>query len=317
MQSVFSRTVAGRPLVRIGPVMNVLSRDQQIAIIACLTEGRSIRATERITGIHRDTIMRLGERVGRGCAELHDRMMVGIRAGRLELDEIWGFVGKKQKRVERHAISHKGDQYTFIGMSASSAKAIISYRTGKRDSENTDLFIQDLRQRVIGAPEISTDGFHPYKNAIRDAFNGRASHGVIVKTYSVTNLAVKDAARRYSPAEVVAVSREVESGIPSYISTSYVERQNLTLRMTQKRFARLTNGFSKKLSNHEAAVSLYVVHYNLCRVHEALRTTPAVALGVADRVWTIGDLIDAVLPLEPNKPVRVKRNFTVIEGGKS
>ena len=111
-------------------------------------------------------------------------MMVGVRAGRLELDEIWGYVGKKQKRVQRHEISHKGDQYTFIGMSAS-AKAIISYRTGKRDSENTDLFIQDLRERVIGAPEISTDGFHPYKNAIRDAFNGRASHGVIVKTYSV------------------------------------------------------------------------------------------------------------------------------------
>lgn len=260
--------------------------------------------------------MRLGERVGRGCAELHDRMMVGVRAGRLELDEIWGYVGKKQKRVQRHEISHKGDQYTFIGMSAS-AKAIISYRTGKRDAENTDLFIQDLRQRVIGAPEISTDGFHPYKSAIRDAFNGRASHGVIVKTYSVTNLAVKDAARRYSPAEVVSVSREVESGFPAHISTSYVERQNLTLRMTQKRFARLTNGFSKKLTHHAAAVSLYVSHYNLCRVHEALRTTPGVALGVTDRVWTIGDLLDATLAIEPNRPVRVKRNFTVIEGGKA
>jgi IS1 family transposase len=234
----------------------------------------------------------------------------------LELDEIWGFVGKKQKRVERHEISHKGDQYTFIAL-ASSAKAIISYRTGKRDAENTDLFVQDLRQRVIGAPEISTDGFHPYKVSIRDAFNGRASHGVIVKTYSVTNLAVKDAARRYSPAEVVAVSREVESGLPSYISTSYVERQNLTLRMTQKRFARLTNGFSKKLTNPAAAVSLYVAHYNLCRVHEALRTTPAVVLGVADRIWTIGNLIDAVLPLEPNRPVRVKRQFTVIDGGRA
>jgi IS1 family transposase len=200
---------------------------------------------------------------------------------------------------------------------SASAKAIISYRTGKRDSENTDLFIQDLRQRVIGAPEISTDGFHPYKNAIRDAFSGRASHGVIVKTYSVTNLAVKDAARRYSPAEVVAVSREVESGTPSYISTSYVERQNLTLRMTQKRFARLTNGFSKKLTNHAAAVSLYVTHYNLCRVHEALRTTPGVALGVADRVWTIGDLLEATLAMEPNRPVRIKRHFTVIDGGRA
>ena len=296
--------------------MNVLSRDQQIQIIAFLTEGQSIRATERITGIHRDTIMRLGERIGRGCAELHDRMMVGLRVGRIELDEIWGYVGKKQKKVQRHEISHKGDQYTFIAL-GSSTKAIITYRTGKRDSETTDNFVQDLRQRVIGAPEISTDGFTPYQNAIRDAFRGKAHHGVVVKTYSVTNLAVKDAARRYSPAEVVAVEQQVVSGFPVKISTSYVERQNLTLRMSQKRFARLTNGFSKKLANHAAAVSLYVAHYNLCRVHEALRTTPAVALGIADRVWTIGDLIDAVLPLEPNRPIRVKRNFRVIDGGRT
>jgi IS1 family transposase len=199
---------------------------------------------------------------------------------------------------------------------APSTKAILTYRTGKRDSETTDLFVQDLRQRVIGAPEISTDGFTPYQTAIRDAFNGRAHHGVVVKTYSVTNPAVKDAARRYSPAEVIAVERDAVSGYPVNISTSYVERQNLTLRMTKRRFTRLTNGFSKKLANHAAAVSLYVAHYNLCRVHEALRTTPAVALGIADRVWTIGDLIDAVLPLEPNRPVRVKRSFTVIEGGK-
>ena len=268
--------------------MNELSREQKIVIIACLTEGQSIRTTERLTGIHRDTIMRLGARVGRGCAELHDRMMVGIRAGRLELDEIWGFVGKKQRNLEKHEINHKGDQYTFIGMSAS-AKAIISYRVGKRDTGNTQEFLYDLRERVIGNPEISTDGFLPYRSAIRDAFDNRATHGIVVKTYGVVNLA-KDAATRYSPAQVVAVSREVVSGTPTQICTSYVERQNLTLRMSQRRFTRLTNGFSKTLANHEAAVSLYVGHYNLCRVHEALRTTPAVALGIADRVWTIGDL---------------------------
>jgi IS1 family transposase len=294
--------------------MNILPRDKQIEIISCLTEGMSIRATERVTGVHRDTIMRLGARVGRGCAELHDRMMVGVRTGRLELDETWSFVGKKQKRVERHEISHKGDQYTFIGMSAST-KAIIAYRVGKRDTETTMDFIYDLRERVLGAPEISTDGFLPYRNAIRDAFNGRAHHGVIVKTYSVTNLAVKEAARRYSPAEVVAVARDVVSGIPGHISTSYVERQNLSMRMGQKRLSRLSNGFSKKLAHHEAAVSLYVGHYNLCRVHEALRTTPAVALGIADRVWNIGDLLESTLALAPTSRARVKRNFTVIEGG--
>src|SRR5580704_2865577 len=192
--------------------MNTLSRDQQIEIIDALTEGMSIRAVERMTGIHRDTIMRLGARVGAGCALLHNRTMHSVRAGRLELDEAWSFVGKKQKNVTRCEIPVKGDQYIYVGM-ASSTKAIISYRVGKRDTANTDAFIQDLRERVLGAPEISTDGFLPYRNAIRDAFVKRAKHGIIVKTYSVTNLA-KDAVTRYSPAQVVAVAREVVSGEP-------------------------------------------------------------------------------------------------------
>jgi IS1 family transposase len=168
-----------------------------------------------------------------------------------------------------------GGQYTFIAL-ASSAKAILTYRTGKRDSVNTDEFMQDLRQRVIGAPEFSTDGFHPYKNAIRDAFNGSA-HGTITKTLAVTDLR-KSAAHRYSPAAVVAVSRAAVMGEPECISTSYVERSNLTLRMSSRRFTRLTNGFSKRLENHLGAVALYVAHYNLCRPHEALKTAPAVAL---------------------------------------
>ena len=299
--------------------MNTLSRDQQIAVISALTEGMSIRATERLTGIHRDTIMRLAARVGRGCAELHDRMFVGIRTGRLELDELWGYVGCKQKNVKAKDLPVKGDQYTFIAL-ASSARAIVAYRTGKRNEVTTDEFIQDLRQRVIGAPEISTDGFRPYQNAIRDAFGNRVAHGVIVKTYSVTHLAVKEAARRYSPAQVVAVAREAISGVPAEISTSYVERSNLSVRMGARRFTRLTNAFSKTLANHEAAVSLYVGHYNLCRVHESLRTTPAVALGIAEHVWTIGDLIDAALATQPIDPVVTapdrRKRFRVIEGGR-
>src|SRR4051812_48736522 len=135
--------------------MNILSRDQKIQILAALTEGMSIRAVERLTGVHRDTIMRLGARVGRGCAELHDRAMVGIRTGRLELDELWAYVGKKQARVKRTDGPAVGDQYTFIAL-ASSSRAIIVYRTGKRHGDTTDEFIQDLRQRVIGLPEIST-----------------------------------------------------------------------------------------------------------------------------------------------------------------
>ena len=249
--------------------MNVLPREKQIEIVAALTEGMSIRAVERLTGIHRDTIMRLGARVGRGCAELHDRMFVGIRAGRIECDELWAFVGCKQKNVKRSRREVHGDQYTFVALAAST-KAILSYRTGKRDGENTDLFIRDLRERVLGTPEISTDGFHPYRPAIRDAFGDRVAHGVINKTYSVTDLR-KDAAHRYSPAAVVAVAREAVIGEPMDISTSYAERSNLSIRMGSRRFTRLTNGFSKKLEKHAAAVSLYVAHYNLCRYHETIR----------------------------------------------
>ena len=171
-------------------------------------------------------------------------MMVGLRVGRIECDELWGYVGCKQKRAKRHEFA-KGDQYTFIAM-ASSAKAILAYHTGKRDSENCDHFIRDLRDRVLGAPEISTDGYTPYLTAIRDAFGNRVAHGVVVKTYSVTHLTVTEASRRYSPAAVVAVSRDVVSGVPAEISTSYVERQNLSVRMSSRRFTRLTNGIQQE-----------------------------------------------------------------------
>jgi IS1 family transposase len=201
-----------------------------------------------------------------------------------------------------------------------SSRAIIAYQTGKRITETTDNFIQDLRQRVIGSPEITTDGYHPYRNAIRGAFGNRVAHGVINKTYSVTHLAVTEASRRYSPAQVVAVARDVVSGVPTEISTSYVERQNLTLRMASKRFARLSNGFSKRLECHLAAVALHVAFYNLCRVHESLRSTPAMALGIAERAWTIGDLVDAALATQPITPTTTapdrRKRFRVIEGGK-
>jgi IS1 family transposase len=215
--------------------MNILSREKQIEVIAALCEGVGIRTASRLTGVNRGTVGSLALRVGLGCMELHDRLMVGIRTERLELDEAWSFVGKKQKNVLRNEIHVKGDQYVFIGM-AGTQKAIISWGVGKRNTESTMDFLHDLRSRVIGQPEISTDGFHPYRVAIRDAFGDSASHGVIVKTYSVTHL-VKEAQGRYSPAAVVAVSKEVVTGDPDqYISTSYVERQNLSLRMGQRRF---------------------------------------------------------------------------------
>ena len=183
--------------------------------------------------------------------------------------------------------------------------------------------MQDLRGRIIGAPEISTDGWHPYKLSIRDAFRNSA-HGVIVKTVAVTDLRPA-ASHRYSPAAVVAVTRDVAQGVPMEISTSYVERSNLTLRM-ESRFTRLTNGFSKKLECHAAAVSLYVAHYNFCRVHETLtesahqQTTPSMALGLTNHVWSIGELLDAALAVAPQGPTETaperRRRFRVIQGGK-
>ena len=302
--------------------MNILPREKQIEVIAALCDGLGVRATSRITGVNRGTVAALALKVGRGAAELHDRMMVGLRPSRLELDELWAFVAKKQARVNKNelAAAAVGDQYTYIALAASS-RAIISYFTGKRDSGNTHAFIADLRQRVIGLPEISTDGFLPYQNSIRAEFGNRIAHGVINKTYSVTHLGVNEASRRYSPAQVVAVARDVISGVPAEISTSYVERSNLLIRMGCRRLTRSTNGFSKRLENHCAAVSLYVAHYNLCRVHESLRSTPAMALGIADRAWTIGDLLDAALATQPIKPITTapdrRKRFQVIDGGKN
>jgi len=302
--------------------MNILSRDKQIEIIAALCEGVGQRAAARLADVDRKTVARLALQVGKGCAELHDRRVVGVRVARIELDEVWSFVAKKQRRVKPHEAFAKGDQYIYTAL-ASTQKAIISYRIGKRDGYNTDEFVQDLRGRVLGAPEISTDGWQSYKLSVRDAFRNSA-HGVIVKTLAVTDLR-KDAAHRYSPCAVVAVSREVAQGVPAEISTSYVERSNLTIRMESRRFTRLTNGFSKKLECHAAAVSLYVAHYNFCRVHEALtptakdQNTPAMAVGVADHVWSIGELIDAALAVAPAAPTETapdrRRGFRVIEGG--
>jgi IS1 family transposase len=300
--------------------MNNLPREKQIEIIAALCEGVGQRAVARLIDTDRKTVARLALAVGRGAAELHDRMMVGLHVQRIECDELWAYVGHKrnpQKGPKRRVSPVFGDQYTYVAL-ASSTRAIIGYLTGKRTTETTDQFIQDLRQRVIGVPEISTDGLHFYKNAIRDAFGRRATHGVINKTYSVTHLNVTEASRRYSPAAVVAVERQAVMGEPEHISTSYVERSNLTLRMASKRFARLSNGFSKKMDCHLAAVGLYVAFYNLCRTHEALKMTPAMALGITDHVWSIDELIEAALKAVPTKPTPTpgqrRRQFKVIQG---
>ena len=194
------------------------------------------------------------------------------------------------------------------------SKAIVSFQVGKRNEENTKAFVWDLRERVINAPEISTDGLGSYAAAIEDAFGTECRYGQIVKSYA--SGFTPDAAHRYSPAEVVAVNRRAVVGAPRHISTSYVERENLSLRMRHGGFTRLTNGFSKRVDYHLAAVGLFVAHYNFCRVHETLRTTPAMAQRITDHVWTIGELLTACLENAPTKPRKVHRRFTLIRGGR-
>jgi IS1 family transposase len=258
--------------------MNILTIDRQSAIIAALVEGCSIRSTERITDTHRDTVMRLGVRIGQGCKQLHDHLFRDLHVGVLELDEIWAYVGKKQVRTTMDDVAVKGDQYTFLALEADT-KAILAYRVGKRDGDNTRAFIWDLREKVTEFTQINTDAFKPYESAIADAFGPHCHYGQIVKR--VVGDPPINAARRYSPGQVVSVSKRAVSGFPVgfLTSTSFIERANLSLRMGQRRFTRLTSGFSKKLENHRAAVALFVAHYNLCRVHETLRVTPAITFG--------------------------------------
>lgn len=295
--------------------MNILPHEKQIEIIAALCEGVSIRAAERLTGVHRDTIMRLGVRIGQGSARVHDGMMQNLQPAYIEMDEAWAYIGKKQRKLTPDDPADFGDQYTFLALDGT-AKAIISYRVGKRNDATTRQFLMDLRQRVINAPQISSDAFASYKDRMIEIFGDAGHYAQIVKRY-VGEPAIT-AARRYSPGVVVAVDRAAIFGTPEpkKISTSYIERTNLTLRMQQRRFTRLTSGFSKKLENHAAAVSLFVSHYNLCRVHETIRATPAMAIGITDHVWSIGELVNAAtsgdLPAPAGKQVG---RFRVIDGG--
>ena len=208
--------------------MNILSRDKQIAVISALTEGCSIRSVERLTGIHRDTIMRLGVRVGEGCAALHDDMMQFVQVNRLELDELWSYVGKKQRQIKETDPADLGDQYVFLGIDGS-RKAIISYRVGKRDAANTHAFLADLRCRIVNQPEISSDGFFAYPNAVEAAFGADCTFAQIIKQYH--GEPTIDTARRYSPGVVVGVEYRRVIGQQAKISTSYVERGNLSVRM--------------------------------------------------------------------------------------
>lgn len=296
--------------------VNVLSTDEQSSIIAALCEGVSIRATERLTGNNRNSIMRLGVKVGQGCAAVHGRLMVNLQVSRVELDEVWSFVKKKKKNVgPTEDPEHIGDQFIYLAMD-STGKAILSWLVGKRSTRNTITFVEDVRRRVTGNPEISTDGFAPYIRAVDEAFDGQANHGIVDKQ-EVIIAKGPDAEKYYAKQVLVKVERTAISGDPKTISTSFIERQNLTLRMSQRRLTRLSNGFSKKYENHCAAIALYATHYNFCRVHEALRITPAMQLGITDHIWTVSELIVAALHGEIQEKVATTlQGWRVIQGGK-
>ncbi len=273
---------------------NVLPRFKQLAVLNALVEGVSIRGTERLTGVCREAILSLLVRVGEGCAALLDSSMRDLPCKRLEIDELWAFVQKKQRHVkETDDVSRVGDTWTYVAIDAET-KLIPCFLTGKRNAETTNTFISDLALRLRYRVQISTDGLRMYVIAIGDAFASRGvDYAQIVKEYE------SEAAGpgRYSPPKVTATEKTPIYGSPveELVSTSYVERQNLTMRMQIRRFTRLTNAHSKKLENHGAAIALHFAHYNFCRIHSTIRCTPAMAAGITSTVWSMDRLLEAAL----------------------
>lgn len=270
---------------------NNLSPDKQAIAVRALAEGNSIRSVERMTGIHRDTVMRLGVRVGEGCARVMDAKMRNLDCRVIQMDEIWGFIGKKQKNAtpddRREGM---GDVWTFVAIDADS-RMVPCYFVGKRDSYHADCFVEDLASRLNERVQLSSDALAAYRDAVETGFGGEVDYGQVIKVFKESQLVDH---RRYSPAECIGVKKLVISGQPErgLISTSYVERQNLTMRMHMRRLTRLTNAFSKKLENFKAAVGLHFGYYNFVRVHKSLRMTPAMAGGVTDHVWSIEELME-------------------------
>ncbi len=272
---------------------NILQTEKKVAVVSMLAEGNSIRAVERMTGVNRNTIMNLGVRVGDACAKIMDEKMRGLNCRHIEVDEIWGYIGAKQKNAE--LAEAYGDVWTFISLDSES-KLIPNFVVGKRDGYHAKMFMDDLAPRLSMRVQLSSDALAAYPDAFERAFGAGGDYGQIVKTFSVTQLgnAAEPAAIRYSPAEVVKAERTVISGSPdiALICTSHVEKQNHTLRMHCARLRRLTNAFSKKLENFQAAVALNFAYYNFCKRHIAVRMTPAMAAGVEKSFWTVADLLE-------------------------
>lgn len=272
---------------------NNLATEKKVMAVSMLCEGSSIRAIERITGVHRDTIMRLGVRVGSACERIQNEKMRNIASRQIEIDEIWGFIGKKKKNTTAWDFQEGiGDVWTFIALDADT-KLVPSFFVGKRTVNHARYFLDDLAGRLTNRIQISSDGLAAYRETVAQAFGSDVDYGQIVKTYAVTNLN-QDAAGRYSPAEVVKTEKTLVCGMPDItrISTSHVEKQNHTLRMHCRRLTRLTNAFSKKLENFRSAIGLHFAYYNFVKTHGAVRMTPAQAAGVESSAWTVAELVE-------------------------
>ncbi len=271
--------------------MNRLSTDRQSAVIAALVEGASINATCRMTGVAKHTVLNLLKSLGCACAEYHEKHVRNLQVRRVQADEIWAFVYAKQKNVtEEQMAAGAGDVWTWTAIDADT-KLIVSYMLGDRGLGTAIAFMQDVAERIVNRMQLTTDGHHVYLEAVESAFGADIDYAMLQKVYGAPG--GKDAELRYSPATCIGCKTSVVTGAPDpkHISTSFVERQNLSMRMGMRRFTRLTNGFSKKLENHGHMVALYFMHYNFCRVHKTLRVTPAMEAGLTDHVWDLEELL--------------------------
>jgi IS1 family transposase len=268
---------------------NHLPLEKKALVLSLLSEGNSIRSIERMSGVHRDTIMRLMVAVAERCEAFMDETMVNLTVNKLQCDEIWCFVAKKQKRVEENEDDrYIGDQYCFVAMD-SETKLIPAFMLGKRSPETTRFFMRRVYNCVTVTMQMSTDSFPPYRDIVDRLWGATINYGQVNKQYQEA-----EGEKRYSPGSIISVTRKRILGHPNRkdISTSHVERQNLTMRMGMRRFTRLTNAYSKKWQNLKAALTLYFWHYNFARVHESLRVTPAIEHGIAGHIWTWYDLLN-------------------------
>jgi IS1 family transposase len=269
--------------------MNRLPISCRTAILGMLVEGTSLRATSRLGDVSINTVTKLLVDLGSACAEYHHKHVRKVRVRRLQCDEIWSFVGAKAKNVrpERKADGW-GDVWTWVALDADS-KLCVSYLVGGRDGWWAREFMNDCAKRVVGRVQITTDGHRVYMDAVEDAFGADVDYAQLQKIYG----AVEENDTRYSPAQCIGCDMKVVSGNPDprHVSTSFVERQNLTMRMGMRRFTRLTNAFSKKVENHAAMVAIHFLYYNFGRIHKTLRITPAMAAGLTDHVWSLEEIV--------------------------